>query len=173
MEVCFIDRNLWIGAYVNMGGNLVHRQKVKAMSIRKYCLNPLHRHNVRAMNRDNYLRNHEHKICVTAGNKLKGQERKLKSEEFNFAMERFLAKVKDFECCVSHRYLFRHQVLHCKRHDYNNNTVMASLADKCISEDYLHKCCKDWVLPCRWLDTVRSQCWICFSCHVQISKGEV
>ena len=56
--------------------------------------------------------------------------------------------------------LFCHQVLLCKRDDYKS-AAMAGLAEKCISDKYLHKCSADCVLQCRLMDTPRSQLWIC------------
>ena len=77
-------------------------------------------------------------------------------------------RVKERSKGVCHRRLFCHQVLHCKRDDYNKSTPIASLADKCISEEYLHKCCNDCVLPCQLMDTPRSKC---STCHGKINKG--
>ncbi len=48
-----------------------------------------------------------------------------------------------------------------------------SVADKCIIEEYSHKCSEDCVMPCEWLDTARGQLWICYSCQCRISRGEV
>ncbi len=41
---------------------------------------------------------------------------KVKAEQFDFVMQRFLDLVKygpDFVCCVCQRLLFQHQVLNC------------------------------------------------------------
>lgn len=48
----------------------------------------------------------------------------------------------------------------------------ALIAEKCITEDYLHKC-SDSVMPCQWLDTARGPLWICYTCDGKIKKGEV
>ena len=74
-------------------------------------------------------------------------------------------------CCVCNRMLFSYQVLHCKKEDYNKSAAMAGLAEKCISDKYLHKCCADCVLPCVLMDTPRGQLWICYTCHSKINKG--
>ena len=154
--------------------NMDHRQNVKAMSFRKYRLNPLHKQNVKALSTKKYHGSHDHQVSVIASNKRKRLENKVKSEELDFVMEHFAKKVKDgpdFVCCVCHRMLFCHQVLHCKRDDYNKSAAMAGLAEKCISDKYLHKCSADCVLPCRLMDTPRSQLWICHTCHGKINKG--
>ena len=136
--------------------NLLHRQKVKEFSKMKYCENELHRHNLKAMSTRKYHGNPEHKKLVIARNKLRMQQIKQKEEQFDVVMEQFLDKVKDgpdFVCCVCHRLLFRHQVVKCRIDHYKQRKEIASIADKCITEDYLHKCNKDCVMPCQWLST--------------------
>ena len=91
-------------------------------------------------------------------------------------MQQFLEKVADgpdFVCCVCHRLLFRHQVLHCKKDNYSKTQTVASIAANCITEDYLHQCTEDCDLPCHWLDTARGKLWICFSCHYKINRGQM
>lgn len=155
--------------------NLLHKDKVKEMSKRKYRLNHLHRQNVKAISTRKYHESPEHKKCVKADVKFKMQQIKVKTEKFDFVMQRFLDLVKDgpdFVCCVCQRLLFRHQVLTCNR-DYYNRKAIVSISDKCISEEYLHKCNKKCVIPCHWLDTSRGKLWICYTCHYKINKGEM
>ncbi|XP_042269742.1 uncharacterized protein LOC121898666 isoform X1 [Thunnus maccoyii] len=154
--------------------DMLHREKVKEMSVSKYRRDMLHRQSVKAMTKARYYGNADHKKRVLAANKVKGQQLKEKEEQFDFVMQQFLAKVKDgpeFVCCVCHRLLFRHQVLNCKRDFYNKNEAVASFADKCITEVYLHKCNKDCEKPCQLLDTARGCLWICYTCHGKINKG--
>ncbi len=75
-------------------------------------------------------------------------------------------------CSVCHRLLFKHSVLNCKRDYYNKSKLVASVAEQCITEEYLHKCSKECVTPCQWLETARGQLWICYTCHYKINKGE-
>nr|XP_021331136.1 uncharacterized protein LOC110439434 [Danio rerio] len=157
------------------GDNILHRKKVKESSIRKYRLNQLHRQNVKSMSKRKYRENTEHKQHVKASIKLKRQQIKEKAEEFDFVMQRFLEMIKDgpdFVCGVCQRLLFRHQVLHCNR-EYYNRKAIGPIYDKCISEDYLHKCDNTRVKPCQWLDSPRGKLWICYTCHYKINKGEI
>ncbi len=57
-------------------------------------------------------------------------------------MQHFFDLVKDgpdFVCCVCQRLLFHRQVLNCSR-DYYNRKKIGLIFDKCVSEEYLHKC---------------------------------
>jgi len=152
--------------------NVLHREKVKAFSRMKYQQDLLHRCNVKAMSKRKY-ENPEYKKCVNADKKCKRQERKEKCVQFDFVMEQFLAKVKngpDFVCCVCNRLLFGHQVLCCKKEDYAKRKDMALVAEKCITENYLHRCNDDCEVPCKWLDMGRGQLWICHTCHFKIKR---
>ena len=91
-------------------------------------------------------------------------------------MEQFLEKVKDgpdFVCCVCYRLLFRHQVVQCRREFYKGKKEKTAVADRCISEEYLHKCSEGCVSPCLWLDSARGQLWICTTCHQKLSRGQM
>ncbi|XP_030578908.1 uncharacterized protein LOC115775538, partial [Archocentrus centrarchus] len=156
--------------------NVLYRERLKEMSIRKYRSNELHRQNVKVVSTRKYHGNPEHKRRVVAGVSLKRKQMKEKAEQFDFVMSNFLDKVKDgpdFVCCVCHRLLFRHQVLNCEKSHYNMTQAIAVIADRCLTEDYLHKCNEDCVSPCHWLDTPRGKLWICYTCHYKINKGEV
>lgn len=96
------------------------------------------------------------------------------TNEFDFVIQQFLDKIKygpDFVCCVCHRLLLKHQVLVCKKDYYNKSKSCADIAAKCITEDYVHKCCKDCATPCKFIDTSRGKLIICYSCHYKFSKG--
>lgn len=56
---------------------------------------------------------------------------------------------------------------------YNKTKTAALIVEKCITVDYLHKCNKDCVNPCHWLDTAKAKLWICYTCHYKINKNEV
>ncbi|XP_053179094.1 uncharacterized protein LOC128362380 [Scomber japonicus] len=154
--------------------NLLHQERVKAKSVGKYRENVVHRQRVKEMSQRKYHGDSEHRIRVVEGNKLKMGDIKEKRKQFDFVMDQFLDKVKDgpdFVCSVCHRLLFRRQVVNCRKENYSKNKALASLADKCISEDYLHKCSKDCVVPCQWLDSARGQLWICHTCHSKLNNG--
>uniref|UniRef100_A0AAX7UK93 ATP-dependent DNA helicase n=1 Tax=Astatotilapia calliptera TaxID=8154 RepID=A0AAX7UK93_ASTCA len=166
-------KEMSIGKYKQ---NVSHKEKLKEISIRKYKLNELHRQNLKAVSFKKYHGNLEYKRRAIAGVSLKRQQRKEKGEQFDFVMTNFLDKIKDgpdFVCCVCHRLLFRHQVLHCKKNYYNKTKTAALIAEKCLTEDYLHKCNKDCTNPCHWLETVKAKLWICYTCHYKINKNEV
>ncbi|XP_059198565.1 uncharacterized protein LOC131978809 [Centropristis striata] len=156
--------------------NVVFKHKVKKMSQRQYSESEVHRQHIKVRSRRQYYGNLEHKKRVIAGNKLKREKNKEKAEEFDYVTQQFWDKVKDgpdFVCCVCHRGLFKNQVLRCKRDDYTKSKVLRLIADRCISEEFLHKCNEDCVLPCKWMDTARGELWICRTCHCKISKGVV
>lgn len=134
------------------------------------------RERVKERSKRQYHGNAQHTKRVLAGNKLKKQEMKERSQQFDFVMKQFLDKVKDgpdFVCCVCQRLLFRHQVLNCKRQYYSERTAISSVADACISEEYLHKCNQECAMPCQWLDTPRGRLHFCYTCHYKLNKGEV
>ncbi|XP_034553964.1 uncharacterized protein LOC117823040 isoform X1 [Notolabrus celidotus] len=156
--------------------NILHREKVKKTSKGKYSVDHLHRQRVKAMSIRKYHGNAEHRESVAASNRLGRQNRKEKAEQFDFVMEQFLKKVDDgpdFVCCVCHRLFFKHQVLSCKKEDYNKSRGVALIADQCLTEDYLHKCSQDCEVACKLIDSPRGQMWICYTCHLKINKGEV
>uniref|UniRef100_A0A672HNV9 ATP-dependent DNA helicase n=2 Tax=Salarias fasciatus TaxID=181472 RepID=A0A672HNV9_SALFA len=89
-------------------------------------------------------------------------------------MDQFVEKVRDgpdFVCCVCHRLLFRYQVLSCQREVYSSRSESARVADRCVSEDYLHRCSEECAEPCQLVPS-RGHLWICHTCHSKISKGE-
>ncbi|KAF0046105.1 hypothetical protein F2P81_002634 [Scophthalmus maximus] len=156
--------------------DVLHREKLKKMSKSKYRRNKIHKQNVKSMSRRKYLVNPEQRKRVTEGNKMRRKQMRERGQKFNVVMQRFLEKVRngpEFVCCVCHRLLFSHQVLQCKRDHYNKRNDVALIADKCITEDYLHKCNADCVMPCQWLVTARGQLWVCYTCHYKIKKGEM
>ncbi|XP_030284360.1 uncharacterized protein LOC115588118 [Sparus aurata] len=154
--------------------NEVFKDKVKKRSQEKYRDNDVYREYVIAEIKRKYHDSNEYKERVIAGNKLKREKHKQKSEEFDYVREQFWDKVKDgpdFVCCVCYRGLFKNQVLKCKRENYTKTKESMLIADKCISDKYLHKCNEDCILPCKWLGTARSELWICSKCHSCIIDG--
>ncbi|KAK0135929.1 hypothetical protein N1851_028200 [Merluccius polli] len=154
--------------------NKSHRVKVKQMSKTKYRLNKSHRLNVKSISRKKYHGSRQYRQRVIAHIKLKRQHIKAILTEFDVVMQQFLTKVNDgpdFVCSVCFRKMFRNQVLCCSIEDYSKTEQIHLIASKCISEEYLHKCSTNCVLPCQWLDTARGKLWICFTCHGKISRG--
>ena len=90
-------------------------------------------------------------------------------------MEEFREKVRDgpdFVCCCCHRLLFKNQVLSFDREVLIRSLAAASVADMCISEEYLHRCDEQCAVPCQ-LAVSRGGLWICFTCRSKISRGKV
>ncbi|XP_078794680.1 uncharacterized protein LOC144988284 [Oryzias latipes] len=155
--------------------NDTHRENVKALSSRKYQSNDTHRENVKALSSRKYHQDPHFRKSVVDGIKYKRQLNKKQLEEFDVVMKQFLDKVKDgpgFVCCVCHRLLFEHQVLHCKKESYSN-AGLGLIADQCITSDYLHICKGNCSKNCEWMKTSRSKLWICYTCHAKIKKGKV
>lgn len=156
--------------------NVLHRRRMIELSKSKYLLNKFHKDVVKAAGIRKYCLNRDYRRRVAANVKRNRLLKEEKSGQFDFVVQQFLDKVKDgpeFVCCVCRRLLFRHQVLNCKREEYRKTETVASIAAKCITEDYLHQCCKDCDVPCHWLDTARGKLWICYSCHHKINRGEM
>ncbi|XP_061601162.1 uncharacterized protein LOC133463585 [Cololabis saira] len=152
--------------------NVLHRRRIKENAHKKYHENILHRKSILKKANAKYHDNVLYADKVKSGNKLRRKQIKHKLKYFDFVMGQFLDKVKDgpdFVCCVCHRLMFRNQVLTCKQTDYSKNKALGALANKCITENYLHRCSKDCVLPCPLI--ARSQLWICYTCHSKLKKG--
>uniref|UniRef100_A0A3B3YQH8 ATP-dependent DNA helicase n=1 Tax=Poecilia mexicana TaxID=48701 RepID=A0A3B3YQH8_9TELE len=49
---------------------------------------------------------------------------------------------------------------------------MSLIADKCISDDYVHRCGDACASPCT-LNTCRSKLYICYCCHYKMSKSQI
>ncbi|XP_035258455.1 uncharacterized protein LOC118219420 [Anguilla anguilla] len=72
-----------------------------------------------------------------------------------------------YVCSVCHRQLFKHQVIQCKKDTYGKKgNAIASLASKCITETYLHKCESTCTDP-------NSTLWICYTCHRKLLDGRM
>lgn len=76
-------------------------------------------------------------------------------------------------CVVCFWLLFKHQVLNCKRDYYKKTKEISEIADKCISEAYLHRCNNGCALPCKLLITSRDKLYICYCFHSKISNGRM
>lgn len=139
--------------------NVLHRQTMgneweEIQTIEKYHKNELHSQKVNAISTSDYHRNAEHKKQVLAGNKLRMQQMKENASDIDLFKQPCLDNVKDGPDFVF--WLFRHQVVTCKKEDYNQRQ-RALITDDC----------------CQWLATAIGQLWICYTCHFKISKGQV
>ncbi|KAI2646116.1 OVARIAN TUMOR DOMAIN-containing deubiquitinating enzyme 10 [Labeo rohita] len=152
------------------------RLKLKEYSRIKYCINEKYRNTLKDISKIKYLNNPLRKENVKKQNKLRKEQLKQKQKLFNCIRNNFEQKVNsdlDFVCCVCHRLLFREQVLRCQRDHYNQNSSTMTLAKKCITDVYLHKCNNECALPCELMKSCKGQLWICFTCHSKLKKGEM
>ncbi|XP_070411903.1 uncharacterized protein [Nothobranchius furzeri] len=89
----------------------------------------------------------------------------------------FREKVKfgpQFVCCVCHRLLFKHQVVECKTQQYEiRGSFISSVAKKCITDTYLHKCGDSSDSKCHLEVSPACKLWVCFTCHRKILNGKV
>ncbi|XP_041850218.1 uncharacterized protein LOC121645684 [Melanotaenia boesemani] len=136
--------------------NAAHKEKLKALNKRKYRLNQLHKNAKKVMSKSKYHSTAEHKKQVKELVNLKRHQIKVKMQEFDFVIEKFLDKVEEgphYVCGCCNRLLFKHQVLKCKWDYYKKSRLLAEIAEKCISDEYLHKCKEDCIVPCPLLET--------------------
>nr|XP_043868972.1 uncharacterized protein LOC122758736 [Solea senegalensis] len=156
--------------------DISYREKKKQMSKNKYCLNVSYRQKKKSSSVRKYQSNPQFQETVTAGSKVKRQLLKDQAVDFDYVMEQFLSKVTDgphFVCSVCQRLLFKKQVLNCKISNYNKSADMALIAEKCISEEYLHKCNENCATSCQLLDSPRGHLWICYNCNSKINREEI
>ena len=74
-----------------------------------------------------------------------------------------------YACACCHRLCFSNQVQKCHEALYRKKgIVIAQNAKKCISKKYLHECTKKCSNSC-----VRSNLWICKTCHKKLLKNDL
>ncbi len=77
-------------------------------------------------------------------------------------------------CAVCHARLFRKQVIQCKRETYRaKGHIASSIADKCITETYLHTCDKKCNENCLFSETAASKLWVCHTCNRKMLAGKL
>ncbi|XP_076132870.1 uncharacterized protein LOC143114916 [Alosa pseudoharengus] len=153
-----------------------HRLAVKKASVLKYKTNLEHQTAVKKASKVKYSTNAQHRKSLKIHNRDKRQQCLANQKQFEKVMSAFLNKVKDgpnYVCCVCHRLLFNHQVKHCSKDAYTKTPNMRALAEKCITEDYLHKCGESCADQCQWLNSCRRQLWICHTCHSKLNRGQM
>ncbi|MGL5903012.1 MAG: DUF6570 domain-containing protein, partial [Cetobacterium sp.] len=153
-----------------------HKNKVKTYSRVKYHNNEKHRNTVQTASKLKYHKNALHKENVKRKNKMRREQLKQNKQLSDFVRKQFQDKVScglDFVCCVCHRLLFKHQVLCCRKEYYNNNSAMSLVANRCITDTFLHKCREQCDISCDLANSCKGQLWICFTCHFKLKKGEM
>lgn len=89
-------------------------------------------------------------------------------EEVVNLFKRNTVRGPDFACCCCHRLLFENQVLLCDRSTYTRSENIASVAEGCIKDTFLHQCTSTCSENC-----TESSLWICFTCHRKILSGDI
>jgi hypothetical protein len=100
-----------------------------------------------------------------------------KQTEIDFVIGRFRQEVTrgpEYVCSVCHRLLFKKQVLECKRECYERKGAeVVTLANRCITLQYLHICDMECEQRCHLSDSPSSKLWICHTCHRKILGGKL
>ncbi|XP_053178284.1 uncharacterized protein LOC128361756 [Scomber japonicus] len=126
---------------------------------------------------EKYKSNPDYTQSIKKRNQEKKRNQKLQKHQIDFVIQQFREKVKqgpEYVCCVCHRLLFQHQVLQCRKEQYGKKgSVVASLADKCITSTYLHECGDKCTADCTLKWTHVGKLWICHTCHRKILSGKV
>ncbi len=156
--------------------NEQYKNKLKKYSTMKYYDNIKHRNAVKQSSKLKYKNGALHKEKVKRINTMRRQQLKQNQQACDYVKKQFVDKVSfgpEFVCCVCHRLLFKQQVLCCKTENYNKDSAMLFAANRCITDNFLHKCGDNCVIPCELADSCKGQLWICFTCHSKLKKGEM
>ncbi|XP_030578831.1 uncharacterized protein LOC115775437, partial [Archocentrus centrarchus] len=152
-----------------------HRQNIKEHNVKQYK-NISFRAKVKEFKKTKYHKNREYRKDICEKGKLRRTQFKNELKNFEVVMRHFLEKVEtgtEFVCCVCYRLFFKKQVLKCNKDCYRGRQETSEMADKCISDKYLHKCNMECNMPCEILATARGELWICYSCHYKIKKAHM
>ncbi|XP_029910642.1 uncharacterized protein LOC115361416 [Myripristis murdjan] len=162
-------------SFVQYRDNSEHRERVKGKILGKYRDSTEYREKLKKMSKSKYHGSVDHKQRVISSVRLGRKQKVDKSKDFGFVREQFLEKVRDgpdFVCCVCHRLFFRYQVVSCDRETYRRSSATAAVADRCIGQQYLHRCSGECVAPCSLVSS-RGNLWICYTCDRKLSSGEM
>ncbi|XP_029935768.1 uncharacterized protein LOC115379188 [Myripristis murdjan] len=153
--------------------SIEHRESVKAKRLVRYRDSIEHKEKVIESIMSKYHGSVEYKERVISSVRLGRKQKVEKAKDFGFVREQFLEKVRDgpdFVCCVCHRLFFRYQVVVCEREAYRESS--AAVADRCIGQQYLHRCSGECVAPCSLVSS-RGNLWICYTCDRKLRSGEM
>ncbi|XP_061190015.1 uncharacterized protein LOC133197842 [Saccostrea echinata] len=171
--------------------NAKHKAVVQQKSIEKYKINSSHREKLkkqsksryeskrkeiqtkkREYNKKRYKANPEVKQKIQKSSQDQKKSKKMKFLEIDYVMESFKMKIIQGPSCVCaccHRLLFENQVKRIQSDHFMNKCESVRLiAEKCISEDYIHKCTEQCSENCN-----SSTLWLCKTCHRKISNGQI
>ncbi|XP_076836836.1 uncharacterized protein LOC143482374 [Brachyhypopomus gauderio] len=154
-----------------------HRDNVKSLSVQKYSTDEKHKERVKQMSVDRYKTDLHHVNRLKLQNTERRNIRKDNRKDMSYVLEQFRDKIAMgpvHVCAVCHRALFKHQVIKCRKQEYlKKAATVALLADKCITDNYLHKCNVSCTAHCPDKAGPAGCLWICYTCHRKICNGKM
>nr|XP_054593309.1 uncharacterized protein LOC107395497 [Nothobranchius furzeri] len=136
-----------------------------------------HRNRIKQSNSERYRNVTAYADSVKEHGKRRRQNLMTRKKFIDNVIQLFREKVKfgpQFVCCVCHRLLFKHQVLECKTQQYEiRGSFISSVAKKCITDTYLHKCGQSSDSKCHLEVSPACKLWVCFTCHRKMLNGKV
>ncbi|XP_048256969.1 uncharacterized protein LOC125382713 [Haliotis rufescens] len=154
-----------------------HRENVKTNSIKKYAKDAKHRESVKSASIAKYKASGEHRTNLKERQSARvlqlTKERKI-MENVTQSFAKNISEGPEFVCSVCHRRLFKKQVVQCKRTVYENKgSNIATVAERCITENYLHRCSDSCDDQCSFVDSPEGTLWICYTCHRKLLSGKM
>ncbi|XP_076870505.1 uncharacterized protein LOC143521483 isoform X1 [Brachyhypopomus gauderio] len=154
-----------------------HRDNVKRLSVQKYSTDEKHKEHVKQMSVDRYKTDLHHVNRLKLQNTERRNTQKDNRKDMSYVLEQFRDKIATgpvHVCAVCHRALFKHQVVKCRKPEYlKKAATVALLAEKCITENYLHKCNVSCTAHCPDKAGPAGCLWICYTCHRKICNGKM
>ncbi|XP_049319588.1 uncharacterized protein LOC125781000 [Astyanax mexicanus] len=154
-----------------------HREHVKQLSVLKYNTDDEHREHVKQISISKYKTDSSFAQGVKNRNIERRQINKNKRKETDFVITQFKNKIStgpEYVCAVCHRALFKHQVIRCRKHEYlKKDPAVACIAERCITEDYLHICNESCDVDCAIKSSPAGSLWICYTCHRKICNAKM
>ena len=145
---------------------------VRGYSHMKYKRNTLFRKKMNENNKTKYRQNRTVRFNKIERSSEKRATLNNKQIEIDFVIGRFRQEVTrgpEYVCSVCHRLFFKKQVLERKRECYERKGAeVATLANRCITLQYLHICDMECEQRCHLSDSPSSKLWICHTCHRKI-----
>ncbi|XP_076870348.1 uncharacterized protein LOC143521406 [Brachyhypopomus gauderio] len=160
--------------------DMEHRENVKQLSINKYSTNEHHRETIKRQSFEAYHTDPQHKAAKKQRSfeayHTKNTE-KSKHKDINYVTDEFRKKINtgpEYVCSVCHRTLFKHQVLKCRKDTYLKRAqVVVSIAERCITDTYLHQCSHVCDHECNIKTGPAGSLWICYTCQRKILNGKM
>uniref|UniRef100_UPI00358EA4AB uncharacterized protein n=1 Tax=Myxine glutinosa TaxID=7769 RepID=UPI00358EA4AB len=154
-----------------------HQAAMKKRSKDLYANNKKHREAAKAKSIDHYSKSEVYRENVKKRSTADRLEKKKERGEMNMVIIAFkenITRGPEYVCSVCNRIFFKKQVRSCSKEFYaQKGSTVKALAEKCILENYVHKCSEDCVCPCVMAECSASKLWICWTCHQSIMHGKM